>query len=184
MQLDAAINSMGPLGVESGYVGPVPSIKLPRGKVLYGAAKDYIKAVADTNNLDWSIQDEKIVVLPSTQYLPTEAVVLTSKTGMIGIPQQTIEGIMVKCLLNPKIGCHTRIQLDNQSVMQMKIDFSQPGSAANTPSAILYDGYYYVMVAEHTGDTRGTEWYTSTRLLTIDSSDNPNNNEGVQPNYG
>jgi hypothetical protein len=183
-QLDAAINSMGSMGVGSGYVGTVPKIQLPRGKVMYGNARDYIKAVADTNGLDWSIQDENIVVVPSTQYLPTQGVYLSSKTGMIGTPQQTIEGIIVKCLLNPGLKCHSRVQIDNAAVAQMKIDFSTPGSPANTPVPILYDGYYFVMVVEHTGDNRGTEWYSNLRCLTIDPSSNPLNDGGVQPGYG
>jgi hypothetical protein len=183
-QLDAAINSMGTMGVGKGYVGSVPTVKLPRGKVMYGNARDYIKAVADTNNLNWSIQDENVVVVPESQYMPNEAVILTTKTGLIGTPQQTIEGIQAKCLLNPKIKCHTRIQIDNKIVAQLKIDFSSPGSPANTPVAILYDGYYFVWTTEHSGDTRGTEWYTSMKMLTVDASDNPLNNGGVQPNYG
>ncbi len=181
-QLDIAINSMGAMGVGTAHIGALPAVKLPRGKVMYGNAKDYIQAVSDTNNLNWSIQDENIVVIPSTQYLPNQTVVLTSKTGMIGTPQQTIEGIMAKCLLNPMIKCHSRVQIDEKSVAQYKIDFSQPGSPANTPSAILNDGSYYVLVAEHSGDTRGTEWYTNLRMLTIDISDSPYS--GVQPNYG
>lgn len=183
-QLDAAINSMHPLGVDKGYQGPVPKVKLPRGKVMYGNCRDYIKAVADTNNLNWSIQDGNVVVLPESQYMPNEAVILTTKTGLIGTPQQTIEGVQAKCLLNPKIKCHTRIQIDNKIVQQMKIDFFNPGSPANTPAPILYDGYYFVWVTEHSGDTRGTEWYTSMKLLTVDASDNPLNFGGVQPNYG
>lgn len=182
-QLDAAINSMGAMGVGTGHVGPLPQVKLPRGKVMYGNARDYIQGVSDTNNLNWSIQDGNVVIIPESTYLPNEGVVLTTKTGMIGTPQQTIEGITVKCLLNPKIRCHSRVQIDNASVAQFKIDFSTPGSPANTPAAILYDGYYYVLVAEHSGDNRGTEWYTSIRMLTIDISSNPLNSGGVQPNY-
>jgi hypothetical protein len=174
---------MGTAGVGTGYIGPLPPLKLPRGKVMYGNARDYIKAVADTNNLSWSIQDENVVILPESTYLPTQAVVLTTKTGLIGTPQQTVEGIMAKCLLNPKLRCHSRVQIDNKSVAQFKIDFTQPGSPANTPSALNYDGYYYALVAEHSGDTRGTEWYTNLRMLTIDVSSNPLNNGGVQPNY-
>jgi hypothetical protein len=183
-QLDAAINSMGAHNVSPGYVGALPALKLPRGKVMYGNARDYISAVSDTNNLNWSIQDGNIIVIPESTYLPNQAVILTTKTGLIGTPQQTIEGIMCKCLLNPKIKCHTRVQIDNKAVAQFKIDFSTPGSPANTPVPILNDGYYFVLVAEHSGDTRGLEWYTNLRMLTIDVSDNPLNDGGVQPNYG
>ena len=184
-QLDTAISAMGANGVNTGYIGPIPAVKLPRGKTMYGSARKYIQAVADTNNLNWSIQDEQIVVLPESQYRPNEGVTLTVKTGLIGTPQQTIEGIQAKCLLNPKIHCHTRVRIDNKSIQAYKIDFTQPGSPANTltESAFIYDGYYYVLVAEHSGDTRGTEWYTSLKMLTISIASNPANNGGVQPGY-
>lgn len=181
-QLDAAINSMGANGVGTGYIGPLPQVKLPRGKVMYGNARDYIQAVSDTNNLNWSIQDGNVVILPERNYRPGTAVVLTYKTGLIGTPQQTVEGIQAKCLLNPKIHCHTRVKIDNSSVAQYKIDFSTPGSPANTPSSLNYDGYYYVWVASHSGDTRGTEWYTSIKMLTINITSNVLDG-GVQPNY-
>ncbi len=180
-QLDAAVQAMGSYGVGSSYVSPLPSVKLPRGKVLYGNARDYIQTIASTNNCNWSIQDEKIVFLPEKAYLPTQVVQLNNKTGMIGTPQQTVEGIMAKSLLNPQIKCHTRVQINNRTVAQAKIDFSTPGSAANLPASLAYDGMYYVWVAEHTGDTRGVPWYTGLRMMTVDASDNPINS--VQPGY-
>jgi len=181
-QFNAAAASMSGQGVGASYIGTLPQVKLPRGKVLYGNARDYIKTIADTNGFAWSIQDEKIVFLKQGAYLPNQAVVLTSKSGLIGAPQQTIQGIKLKCLLNPKIKCHGRVQIDNAAVQQFVIDFSQPGSPANTPVPLSNDGMYYVLVAEHSGDTRGTEWYTNLQMLTIDVSSNPLNS--VQAGYG
>jgi len=123
-----------------------------------------------------------MVFLSQGTYLPNEAVVLTSKTGMIGTPQQTAEGIEVKCLLNPNILVNGRVKLDNKAIARMKIDFWTPGSPANTPAQINNDGMYYVYVLEHSGDTRGLEWYSSMKLLTVDVSSNPLTS--VQVGYG
>jgi hypothetical protein len=43
-------------------------------------------------------------------------VVLTADTRLIGMPTQTMDGIMVKCLLNPLLLVNGRIKLDNASI--------------------------------------------------------------------
>jgi len=41
---------------------------------------------------------------------------------------------------------------------------------------------YFILVAEHNGDTRGVDWYTNMICLRIDPSTNPINS--VQIDYG
>lgn len=174
-QVNAAGTAMAPKGVGTGHVGTLPTTQLPRGKVMYGNARNYLRSVAQSTSNNWSIQDEKITFVPLKSYLPGERVVLTSKTGMIGTPQQTNEGVNVKCLLNPMIKIGGRIQIDNKSIEQFKINLSVPNSPANIPAPVTADGTYFVLVAEHTGDTRGVEWYTSLICLNIDVTSNPIN---------
>lgn len=181
-QLKASLAPMSQQGVGQGYVGELPPTKLPRGKVMYGTARDYIRGLSESAGFVTSIQDEKVVFLKQSTYLPGTAVVLNSKTGMVGTPQQTIEGITCKCLLNPKLKIHGRVQINNASVEQYKINFLVPGSPANTPVPLTNDGLYYILVAEHSGDTRGIEWYTNMVLLNIDPSSNPLNSVGSLPN--
>lgn len=181
-QLNAGLTSMSGMGITPGYTGALPQVALPRGKVIYANARDHLKRLADTYGFTWSVQDGNLVFISQGTYLPNQKVVLTSKTGMIGTPQQTTEGIDVKCLLNPNIKVHGRIQLDNKTIAKMKIDFWTPGSPANTPSPISHDGFYYTLVVEHSGDTRGQDWYSNLRLLTVDISSNPL--DSVQVGYG
>lgn len=181
-QLNAGLTSMLDMGITTGFTGQMPDVALPRGKVIYSNARDHLKKLADTYGFAWSIQDGSLVFLSQGTFLPNQAVVLTSKTGMIGTPQQTTEGIDIKCLLNPNIKVHGRVQLNNASIAKMKIDFWNPGSPANTPSPINNDGFYYAIVVEHSGDTRGQDWYSNMRLLTVDISSNPL--DAVQVGYG
>lgn len=174
-QINAAASSMADKGVTLGHIGDTPNEKLPRGKVMYGNAKNYLRNIAQTTDKAWSIQDEKITFISKKSYLPGERVVLTSKTGMIGAPQQTNEGVNVKCLLNPLIKIGSRIQIDNKSIQQYKINLSVPNSPANIPAPLTADGVYYVLVCEHSGDTRGIEWYSSLICLNIDVTTNPIN---------
>lgn len=172
-QLKAGLTALSGMGVGTGYTGQLPQVALPRGKVIYGNTRDHLKRLADTYGFVWSIQDGNAIFLSQGTYLPNEAVVITSKTGMIGTPQQTTEGIDLKCLLNPNIRCSGRVKIDNASIAKMKIDFWTPGSPANTPAQISNDGLYYPLVIEHSGDTRGQEWYSNMKLLTVKVAVNP-----------
>jgi hypothetical protein len=177
--LNAGLTAMSGQGVGAGYTGALPAQALSRGKVMFGNAREHLQKLADTYGFVWSIQDGNVVFLSKGAHLPNEAIVITSKTGMIGTPQQTSEGIDIKCLLNPNIRVHGRIKIDNKSVAKMKIDFWTPGSPANTPALISRDGVYYPLVVEHSGDTRGTDWYTNLRLLSVDVSSNPLDSVGT-----
>lgn len=172
-QLNAGLTAMAGMGVSAGYTGKLPAIQLPRGKVMYANAREHIRRLADTYGFSWSVQDGNLVFLSEGTYLPNEPFVLTSKTGMIGTPSQTTEGIEAKCLLNPNIKVHGRVKLDNASIAKMKIDFWTPGSLANQPSPISNDGMYYALVVEHSGDTRDQDWYTNLRMLTVNIASNP-----------
>lgn len=189
-QVSAASDAMSKKGVTTGHLGDMPKNQLPRGKVMYGNAKKYLSNVASTNDKVWSIQNNKINFVPQKGYLPGTAVVLTNETGIVGIPQQTNDGVNVKCLLNPKIQVSGLIKIDNKSVIQQKLNLEQIAAAKGntstinglTPRHLSADGTYYVLVLEYQGDTRGTDWYCNIIGITQDASANPINS--VQPGYG
>lgn len=174
-QINAAAGAMAPKGVTLGHVGDVDPNVLPRGKVMYGNAKNYLRNVAQNTNKAWSIQDEKITFVPVKSYLPGERVVLTSKTGLIGTPQQTNIGMNIKCLLNPLIRVNSRIDIAEATVQDFKINLAVPNSAANIPAPKTQDGVYMPIIVEHQGDTRGIEWYTTLTCINMDVTTNPNN---------
>lgn len=180
-QVTHILNAMGEKGVSKGYVGDINSTKLPRGKVMYGESKKFLRKIAQTSSQTISIQDEALSILPKKSYTPGDAVVLTAKTGMIGTPQQTVDGIMVKSLLNPMYKIAGRVFLNNKSIEKYKLNLNVVGSAANIPASIDADGYYYILAAEHEGDTRGQPWYSSLTCLAIDPSSNYLNS--VQVDY-
>lgn len=181
-QVKASSEAMSRKGVTLGHVDTLPASQLPRGKVMFGNARNYLRDVAQTTESSWSIQDEKINFVAKRAYLPGERVVLTSKTGMIGSPQQTNEGVNVKCLLNPNIRIATKVEINNRSIQALKINLAVANSPANIPAPLTADGVYYVLVVEHKGDTRGIEWYSSLICLNIDVTSNPLNSVQVGRN--
>lgn len=160
---------------------------LPRGKVMFGMARTFMTSAVASVGSTWSIQNGQIQVIPLDGYLPGDAVKLSSATGLIGIPEQTQDGIKCRCLLNPKIVVGGRIQIDqasiNQTIAQTPLGHVNPGftgggsqlsfnkwSTVQNFASIATDGFYRVYMAEHDGDTRGQAWYTDIIALAIDNS--------------
>jgi hypothetical protein len=143
---------------------------LPRGKTLWGNSRDYMRDLAQQNSLTWSIQNEQVEFVPQQGYTPGITVVLTSKTGMIGTPQQTNIGVNVVCLMNPLINPGRTIKIDNASVQQLKLDLGNPKDPVNLAPPLTADGVYYVLVVEQTGDNRGVDWYSKLICCTVNPS--------------
>lgn len=161
----------------------------PRGKVLWGLARVALRSATQSVGSTWSINNGTVQVIPLQGYLPNEAIVLNAKTGMIGVPEQTDEGIRVKCLLNPKLIIGGRIQIDNASINQLtqqgagmagldsplsvgQITFNSITGEVQLPASVAADGMYRVYVVEYEGDTRGNPWYANIIALAIDPSNN------------
>ncbi|MDE9495808.1 hypothetical protein KKJ09_20040 [Xenorhabdus bovienii] len=147
----------------------------PRGKVFFGMHRDELSNLAKQNGADWRYEDGQCHIIPKRTYL-TEAVVLTHKTGLIGMPEQTIGGgINVKCLIDAKIRPGTLIRLDNKSINMAGISTggiakgdSNSGSREQ-PAPIDADGDYVVINVNYFGDTRETMYYME--LICVAKSD-------------
>lgn len=142
---------------------------LPRAKVMYGPAKQYLRNEAENTGCSWSFQDNALTMVKKTGYLPGEAVVLTHETGLVGTPEQTNEGIKARCLLNPRLRVNGRIKLNNASIQQAKTDLKM---AAKRPPGMDRDGIYRIIKVEFSGDTRGQDWYADMVCIGLDDTVN------------
>lgn len=172
-QIDAAAGSMATKGVNKGFVADTGSAALPRGKVMYGNARDYLRQSAEASGTTWSVQDGKLQFVSLTSVLPNQAVLLTSKTGLVGTPEQTNDGIKAKCLLNPMLKIGVRVKINEEDVNEAKLPDSDKNDSANKPADISKDGIYRLLVVEHSGDTRGNDWYSDLVCLDVDASAPP-----------
>lgn len=143
-----------------------------RGKTMFGLARAQASNLAASANARFSIQNGVVTYVPLTGYLPGQAVKINSLTGMVGTPDTTDNGIQVTCLLNPliKIGC--QVQINNaditQTIIKERVGLNQFNEVAPFIADATEDGVYRVLVAEHSGDTRGQEWYTKITALSLD----------------
>lgn len=176
-QVSAIVADMARFGAGEGYVPELPKTKCYRGKAIFGMSRDELRKLANSTGCSWSIQDGKVTMIPLTCYMPGEAVVINAQTGMVGLPEQTQDGIRVKTLLNPTLKIGQRVKLDNKSIQQYRYNLAVNQQAQNNTTAdyikLNSDGEYYVMQAEHSGDTRGNPWYTDIICLAVDATIKP-----------
>lgn len=158
------------MGTDVGYVsqlqlGGNPQATI-RGKVLFGLGKDYNRQIALANNSRWSIQNGKTVFIANSDYIQADPILVSAASGMVGIPEQTQDGISVTMLLNPKLKIGQPVQLSSKDINVAafidipygSIDASQLPNNQFPP--LSTDGLYRVVVSEYEGDTRGNEWYS------------------------
>lgn len=170
----ALVQAMAAKGITQGYTPNLPENGSVRGRVLYGMARDELRDFANTNDSSWSIQDGSMTLIPMTSYVPGNVLTITPSTGLVGVPEQTQQGIHIRTLLNPNIKIGQTIKLDQTDVNKLRFGLDQGSIQGNLrlQPAIKTsgDGLYYVMVANHSGDTRGQEWYTDMTCLAVDAT--------------
>jgi hypothetical protein len=154
-------------GVSKGFASEtLKKFKFERPVVLVGQAKDNLRWLGRSTGTLWSVQNEKLQMLPPKEHIPGEAVVINAKTGMIGQPEQLAKYIIVRSLINPKVEINHRIHLDNASILLAQWDLSIGGASPGNPGPknawlpqLDQDGFYKVFKIDYIGDTRGNSWY-------------------------
>ena len=169
----AVVAPMAAHGVTPGYTDPLTGPALPRGRVLYGMSRDHLRDLAQATDTTWNVTDGKVRFVSIKGYLPGEAVVLTAATGLIGLPQQTMDGIMVRCLLNPLLKVGGRVEIKNSSITQLRLPVMFGG--VQSPVAGLVPpldsvGIYRILAIDYSGDTRGQNWYCDLACMALDST--------------
>lgn len=162
-----------PGSIVRGYVPELSTNGPVRGRVYYGMVRDELNDFAQQTDCLWSIQDGKLTLIPQTAYIPGEPVLLSPATGLVGVPEQTQNGIQMRVLLNPSIKIGQLVKLDSTiNPFRFGLDVGSQASSSNLELSIKTnaDGLYYVMTADHTGDTRGNEWYTDLTCLAVDAT--------------
>ncbi len=172
-QVDAALDALKPFGVTAGHIADLGSQTFPRARSLFGQARDLLKTIAQSTGSTWHIADQKLNIIKSNEPLPGEAFVLNSNTGMIGMPVQTMGGIQVRMLLNPRVVPGTRLKIDQKSIVQAQLDASgRPDAELNNQAypMLASDGFYKVVTRDHIGDTRGQPWYTDCSCVALNET--------------
>jgi len=98
--------------------------------------------------------------------------VISPTNGLIGVPEQTQNGLEIRTLLNPALKIGQLIKLDSSNINQYRYGLTTAVAQNLRLKALIdlsADGTYYVMRANHFGDTRGNDWYTDLVCLSCDA---------------
>jgi hypothetical protein len=145
---------------------------MPQGQVLFGLFRSLMRELSDSAVARWSIQKGAVVVIPNSGYLPGEAVVLNSQSGLIGVPEVTDSGINARMLLNAKLRIGGLVNI-NQKLINQQVVQQQGYPSYNSlyfPAQVSSDGNYRVLVMSHEGDTRLLPWWTDITCLNVSLS--------------
>ncbi|MDF0491604.1 hypothetical protein PX554_26165 [Sphingomonas sp. H39-1-10] len=143
-------------------------VKMPRGQVLYGPAHEVLTTAATESGATWHYEASGVAVIDAQKPKAGDDIPINMHTGMVGWPLQTQEGVNVRCLLNPRIAVGLVIDLYNSSIQQAQI--SPARNFVNTLPKLDPGGKYKVYYFEHSGDTRGNEWYTDIIGLSLSNA--------------
>lgn len=139
-----------------GELSPMLSnAKLPRGKAVFGLARDYYRQIAQANKVAFTMHDSRINLIHASDPPKGTIIDLTPSSGLVGQPVQQDLGVSFQCLLNPAITINSLVHIDNSLIQAQTFQIGEvqrPLDAA---------GIYRVVGVEHVGDTRSTEWYTN-----------------------
>lgn len=170
-QVDACLEALKPYGVTAGKISDLGTAKMPRGRALFGMARHHLRAICQSVGASWWIEGGKLNILKNEDVMTGSAVVLNSSTGMIGMPVQTMDGVEVRCLLNPNLQLGGTVKIDEASIQKTKLTLTQPYAEdvqrTQLEGNIAADGLYQIRFLSHVGDTRGTEWYSDALCIPV-----------------
>ncbi|MGR7993815.1 phage protein [Xanthobacter sp. ZOL 2024] len=164
-QIDACLEALKPYGITAGNIPDLGSVKMPRGRAMFGMVRHQLRSICQTVGANWWIKGGKLQIVKYTEALEGNTVVLNSGTGMIGMPVQTMDGcVEARCLLNPRLEVGGSVQIDEASIQRTKLTLTSTQTEIRDASwlqnSIAADGLYKIVFLSHVGDTRGTEWYS------------------------
>ena len=125
------------------------SEKAQTGIAISGSSKEVLDDLAAKQNLEWSIQDNTLQVLPVDKDSGLSAVLLTPETGLIGSP--------VKREIDGGIGIEFKALIQPQLV---------PGRLVKVKSREI-DGVYKLRAVAFAGDSHGQAFYANAKAVAL-----------------
>jgi len=154
-----------------------------RDQVLMGQLSNLERQYMLSYGAQHYLDSGQYIMMSKTGYRPGEMVILSPKTGLVGLPEVTPQGIQAKCLLNPKLRLGGIVQIDSNILSGVAFT---PGTASQTDAngnvipgdptgGKVYNpnlrgqiietaftspvGRYKILLMTYNGDTRGNSWY-------------------------
>jgi len=112
------------------------------GTLIFGSAARALDDICRSADLEWSIQDGVLQILDRGKALESQAVLLSSDSGLLGSPTIDHKGIVsFKALIQPDLRPGHKVAFDTMAFKATK--------------------GYRIQEVDYTGDTKGTEWFAT-----------------------
>jgi hypothetical protein len=140
-QAMAVTTSYQPVGIGAGIALGIPNNVYNSGFAATGPCKDTLDKILKPLNLEWSIQDGNLNIIPKTAFNGAAAQIISVDTGMIGVPSNNYNFTQFVSLLNPNIAPGSLVQLISEN--------------ANL------NAFYKVLRVKYEGDSHDSKWQIS-----------------------
>lgn len=182
----SAVNAMVPWGAAVGKIFGFSTEQTSRAITQVGMALDEVL----THGQIYGENGTTNAYHPSAKQSTTGGdIEINAGTGLVGMAEQTANAIEFTCLLNPKLMLQGIVHIDNTELNQINA-----GTGTETPSTSALgatqvegpgigqfswfanqnaDGRYTVWVIEHSGDSRGNDWYSHVQAWSADGAPSP-----------
>ena len=145
------------LGLELGSLDPIPEDEVETNYRYNGPARDMLTTLLYERGIEWYNDDGVARFSGPGKTLDDrpDGVTISERTGMLGTPTVTEDGIRVKSLLNAKLRLDTKFR-----VVSAVLDNAASGDATNQRAAEVEGAFWKVVFVEHEGDNRGGGFMT------------------------
>lgn len=135
-----------PDGVNSGLVYLPNNPAYGKGFNAKGPVSDTLNKILRPLGLEWSVQDGNLNVIPKTAHNGNQAIIVSTATGMIGVPSSNDQCMKFSSLLNPNLrpGALVKLESDN----------------------IALNGFYKIRKSHFEGDTHENKWNVDCECVT------------------
>lgn len=147
----------GALGVNIGTVIGVQDLTYGAGFVASGSCRHMLDKLLKKQNLEWSVQNNYLQIIPKAAHNGDEAQVISKETGMIGVPSQGTDCYTFNCLLNPKLLPGAPVQIISETV----------------------NGFFKIRKATFEGDSHGNKWNVKCECVKINAVQTYPQNSGL-----
>jgi len=115
--VDVIVDLSNKIALNKGSFVDIPNFKYANGLSLSGMVKDHMDMLCTTFQLEWSIQNETVQVIPKNLAIGSEIIIVSPDTGMVGFPTKTDKGVEFSALMNPKFRVGARVQIQGSTVL-------------------------------------------------------------------
>lgn len=162
-------------GIGIGVVANLPNTRFNQGRTFATSAKTILDFLLKKANLEWSIFNNQIQILPRNAHSEQATIVLSKASGLIGVPTQKDDGIEFLSLLNPDLTPGAPVQLICGEVAGQLDVYNLNQSSIS--------GFYRIRNAHYEGDSHGEKWWVRCEANRIVPVQNLKLNQGknLQP---